>query len=99
MEYEEFSGFSTAYPFPHAEGRGAGLFQIEGGFSLARGQKVFRATMLVTLVVILSKITGFLRDMTLAAYFGTGIENDAYVSAYSLFYLPVLLFTPAFRPR
>ena len=60
---------------------------------MARSQKVFKATMLVTVVVILSKLSGFIRDMTLAAYFGTGIENDAYVSAYSLFYLPVLLFT------
>jgi len=48
--------------------------------------------MLVTLVIILSKVCGFVRDMILANYFGTGIENDAYVSAYSLFYLPVLLF-------
>lgn len=48
--------------------------------------------MMVTAVIILSKIAGFLRDMILANYFGTGMENDAYVSAYSLFYLPVLLF-------
>ena len=48
---------------------------------------------MVTVVVILSKISGFIRDMILANYFGTGIENDAYVSAYSLFYLPVLLFS------
>ena len=48
--------------------------------------------MLVTLVIILSKVSGFVRDMILANYFGTGMANDAYVSAYSLFYLPVLLF-------
>ena len=48
--------------------------------------------MLVTGVIILSKVFGFVRDMMLANYFGTGIANDAYVSAYSLFYLPVLLF-------
>ena len=48
--------------------------------------------MLVTGVIILSKVVGFARDMMLANYFGTGMENDAYVSAYSLFYLPVLLF-------
>ena len=48
--------------------------------------------MLVTMVIVLSKVCGFVRDMILANYFGTGIENDAYVSAYSLFYLPVLLF-------
>ena len=59
---------------------------------MARSQKVFKATMLVTVVIILSKVSGFVRDMILANYFGTGLANDAYVSAYSLFYLPVLLF-------
>ena len=60
--------------------------------ALARTQRVFKTTMLVTVVIILSKVCGFVRDMILANYFGTGIANDAYVSAYSLFYLPVLLF-------
>ena len=59
---------------------------------MARQQRVFKTTMLVTAVIILSKVFGFVRDMILANYFGTGISNDAYVSAYSLFYLPVLLF-------
>jgi len=59
---------------------------------LARAQRAFKATMLVTGVIIFSKVFGFVRDMILANYFGTGTANDAYVSAYSLFYLPVLLF-------
>ncbi|MBR1561194.1 MAG: hypothetical protein IJ646_13235, partial [Clostridia bacterium] len=59
---------------------------------MARSQRIFKTTMLVTVVIILSKVSGFIRDMILANYFGTGIANDAYVSAYSLFYLPVLLF-------
>ncbi|MBQ8110510.1 MAG: murein biosynthesis integral membrane protein MurJ [Clostridia bacterium] len=59
---------------------------------MARTQRVFKTTMLVTAVIVLSKVFGFARDMILASYFGTGIANDAYVSAYSLFYLPVLLF-------
>lgn len=59
---------------------------------MARSQRVFKTTMLVTMVIILSKVSGFIRDMILANYFGTGVANDAYVSAYSLFYLPVLLF-------
>ena len=59
---------------------------------MARTQRVFKTTMLVTAVIILSKVFGFIRDMILANYFGTGMANDAYVSAYSLFYLPVLLF-------
>ncbi len=59
---------------------------------MAKGQRIFKTTMLVTGIIILSKVSGFIRDMILANYFGTGIANDAYVSAYSLFYLPVLLF-------
>ena len=59
---------------------------------MARAQRAFKATMLVTGVIIFSKVFGFVRDMILANYFGTGMANDAYVSAYSLFYLPVLLF-------
>ena len=59
---------------------------------MARTQRALKATILVTGVIILSKVFGFARDMMLANYFGTGLANDAYVSAYSLFYLPVLLF-------
>ena len=47
--------------------------------------------MLVTLVIIFSKAVGFLREMVVAHYFGTQPENDAYVAAYALFYIPVLL--------
>ncbi len=55
-------------------------------------KKILQSTMLVTLVIILSKALGFGRDMVTTAYFGRTAANDAYVSAYSLFYLPVLLF-------
>jgi len=60
--------------------------------ALARKEKLLHSTMLVTLVIILSKVVGFGRDMVTTAYFGLTSANDAYVSAYSLFYLPVLLF-------
>lgn len=59
---------------------------------MARKEKILHSTMLVTLVIILSKVLGFGRDMVTTAYFGRTMANDAYVSAYSLFYLPVLLF-------
>ena len=59
---------------------------------MARKDRLFRTTALVTLVIILSKAVGFGRDMVTTAYFGLTQANDAYVSAYSLFYLPVLLF-------
>lgn len=55
-------------------------------------KKILQSTMLVTLVIVLSKALGFGRDMVTTAYFGRTMANDAYVSAYSLFYLPVLLF-------
>ena len=44
---------------------------------MARSQRVFKTTMLVTAVIILSKVSGFIRDVILANYFGTGIMNDA----------------------
>ena len=59
---------------------------------LARKDKLIKTTALVTAVIILSKVFGLARDVITAGYFGTGIENDAYQSAYSLFYVPVLLF-------
>lgn len=59
---------------------------------LARKEKLIKTTALVTAVIILSKVFGLARDVITAGYFGTGVENDAYQSAYSLFYVPVLLF-------
>jgi putative peptidoglycan lipid II flippase len=55
------------------------------------GKKFAHAALSVTLVVFLSKVVGFIRDMICAAYYGTGAEYDAFVSAYGLFYVPVLL--------
>lgn len=57
-----------------------------------KSNRAMKATLAVTLVIILSKVCGFVRDMVLANYFGTTVASDAYNSAYSLFYLPVLLF-------
>lgn len=59
---------------------------------MARKEKIFHSTLLVTAIIILSKAVGFGRDMVTTAYFGLTYANDAYNSAYSLFYLPVLLF-------
>lgn len=59
---------------------------------MAQKDKLIKTTALVTAVIILSKVFGLARDVITAGYFGTGMENDAYASAYSLFYLPVLLF-------
>ena len=59
---------------------------------MARKERLFRTTALVTLVIIVSKLCGFVRDMITANYFGTGVESDAYTASYSLFYLPIFLF-------
>ncbi len=59
---------------------------------MARSDKFLKATAVVTVVIILSKALGFLRESITAYYFGAGTESDAYLSAYSLFYLPILLF-------
>ncbi len=48
--------------------------------------------MAVTLVIFISKAGGFLREIIMTAYYGAGMEMDAYNMAYSLYYVPVLLF-------
>lgn len=55
-------------------------------------KNTMRTTLAVTILVFLSKAGGFIREMITAAYFGTTMENDAYVAAYGLFNIPVLLF-------
>ena len=66
-------------------------FWNEEGEDLARKDRLLQTTMLVTLVIIASKAVGFIREMVAAHYFGTQPEYDAYVAAYALFYIPVLL--------
>lgn len=53
---------------------------------------LFRTTMAVTLLIFVSKAGGFLREIVMTAYYGAGAEMDAYNMAYSLYYVPVLLF-------
>ena len=73
------------------DGLPARAFTIKEGEDLARKDRLLQPTMLVTLVIMFSKAVGFLREMVVAHYFGTQPENDAYVAAYALFYIPVLL--------
>ena len=58
---------------------------------MSRTNRFLRTTAAVTLVIIVSKAFGFLRESVVAGYFGTSVESDAYYSAYTVFYLPVLL--------
>lgn len=59
----------------------------------SRKDKLMKTTLSVTLIIIFSKAVGFVREMIIAYYFGRNMVTDAYNSAYSLFYLPVLLFS------
>ena len=54
--------------------------------------KATKATLAVTMIIIISKLAGLVREAIVAAYYGTGMEMDAYSSAYSLYYIPILLF-------
>ncbi|MBQ8954195.1 MAG: murein biosynthesis integral membrane protein MurJ, partial [Clostridia bacterium] len=55
-------------------------------------KSLLQTTMAVTLVIFISKAGGFLREIVMTAYYGASAEMDAYNMAYSLYYVPVLLF-------
>ncbi len=59
----------------------------------AKKRALIGSTLSVTLIILFSKAIGFVREMIMAYYFGANKVTDAYNSAYSLFYLPVLLFS------
>lgn len=64
------------------------------GETMSSGKKTLAGSALsVTIIIFVSKAIGFVREMIMAAYFGADTVTDAYNSAYSLFYLPVLLFS------
>lgn len=65
----------------------------EGVFvPIKKSDSLFKTTLAVTLLIFVSKAGGFIREIIMAAYYGTGAAMDAYNSAYSLYYVPVLLF-------
>jgi murein biosynthesis integral membrane protein MurJ len=47
-------------------------------------QSILRATTMVTVIILVVKGLGFIEKLLLAYFFGTGIEIDAYLVAYSL---------------
>ncbi|MBR0463552.1 MAG: murein biosynthesis integral membrane protein MurJ [Clostridia bacterium] len=59
---------------------------------MSENKTLLKTTMSVTLIIFISKAGGFLREIIMTAYYGAGMEMDAYNMAYSLFYMPVLLF-------
>ncbi len=52
-----------------------------------------KTAMIITVIIALSKLTGFVREMIMAAVFGRGVESDAYVAAYGILSIMTLLFS------
>lgn len=57
------------------------------------GARAARSTLIITLIIIVSKLVGFVREMVFAAYFGTGAISDAYTNANSVVNILILLFS------
>lgn len=59
-------------------------------------------TLAVSLVMLASELVGYLRDLTVANYFGTSAPSDAFIAASGLLMLPMMMFaaclTSAFIP-
>jgi putative peptidoglycan lipid II flippase len=47
-------------------------------------KKIIRATTVVTAIILIVKGLGFLEKILLAYFFGTGLQVDAYLVAYSI---------------
>jgi putative peptidoglycan lipid II flippase len=47
-------------------------------------KKIAQTTVLITVILLISKLTGFFRDVALAYAFGTSVESDAFVLAQSV---------------
>lgn len=58
---------------------------------MSKVEKTAKTTLMLTLIIFLSKAFGFIRESIIAAYFGTGMEADAYTAAYGTYYVPILL--------
>ena len=54
--------------------------------------KTVKTTLMITLIILMSKAFGFIREMIMAAYFGAGVESDAYFMASGIVFVFMLLF-------
>lgn len=59
----------------------------------ALGTHALRSAMAITVIIIASKVAGFVREMVFAAYFGTGVASDAYTNAATVVNIFILLFS------
>ena len=54
-------------------------------------QGLIKSAGLIVIVILLSKIAGFLRDVIVANYYGASIVSDAYFYAYQIPSLAIIL--------
>ncbi len=57
---------------------------MEAGGNKANGAGLFKAASWIAVIILLSKIAGFLRDVVVANYYGTSVVSDAYYYAYQI---------------
>lgn len=48
------------------------------------GQQIIRSTLVVSFCILLSRIAGYIRDAVIASLIGTGLANDAFLTAFKL---------------
>ena len=53
---------------------------------------LLKTAWLIALVIVISKVTGFFRDVVIAKYYGVGLVSDAYFYAYQIPSLMLILF-------
>jgi len=63
-----------------------------------RAGSIIRATTVVTVIVLVVKALGFVEKLLLAYFFGTGIEVDAYLVAYSLPFAAFIVLREVVKP-
>lgn len=56
----------------------------QGDAKNKEGSGLFRVASWIAIVILISKITGFLRDVVVANYYGAGLVSDAYFYAYQI---------------
>lgn len=57
------------------------------------GEKALHTAFKVSIIIALSKIAGFAREIVFAAYFGQRLESDAYVTSYSILNIMFIAFS------
>lgn len=62
---------------------------------MSNQNKTIKTTMIITLIIMVSKIAGLAREMILAAYFGQSMDSDAYITSYGIISIFTILFGAA----